>query len=204
MTQHTVAKYFDANYVLGLGVEFAGFVDKQGRVIDYACKNEINLSKEQKEMFFMMIALNTSMQRDYDDDLGAVKYTVTDRENSKIICIPIPTGVIVLMTNRAADHHQIVKRTLESIDNAKSLDGDISMVLSQLLRPNAFIFSNIVSFFENGSAASSASSDKDEYLKKGDVRAVLKKPIDPDELLNYLQQFDAKSAKGLKLKHEFI
>ena len=43
---------------------------------------------------------------------------------------------------------------------------------------------------------SSISSDKDEYLKKKGVKAVLKKPIDPDELLNYLQQFDAKSPKG--------
>src|SRR5579863_9227962 len=127
MIQHTVAKYFDANYVLKLGVEFAGFVDKRGRVIDYACKNEINLSIEQKEMFFMMNVLNISMQGEYDSNLGAVKYTVTERENSKIICIPILNGIIVLATDRAADHHQIVKRTLESIDNEKSLDGNILM-----------------------------------------------------------------------------
>ena len=122
MTQHIVSEYFDPNYVLGLGVEFAGFVDKRGRVMNYACKNEINLSKEKTEMFFMMNALNISMQGDYDNDLGAVKYTITERENSKIVCIPIPNGIIVLVTNRTADHHLIVKRTLESIDNAKNLN----------------------------------------------------------------------------------
>lgn len=127
MTQHTVAKYFDANYILGLGVEFVGFIDKQGHVIDYACKNEINLSKEQKEMFFMMNALNTSMQGDYDEDLGAVKYTVTERGNSKIICVPISKGTIILMTNRTIDHRQIVKRTLEDIDTVKSPDDILSM-----------------------------------------------------------------------------
>lgn len=36
--------------------------------------------------------------------------------------------------------------------------------------------------------ASSVSSDKEEYLKKMGVHSVLKKPIDPDELLSYLQQ----------------
>lgn len=41
--------------------------------------------------------------------------------------------------------------------------------------------------------ASSVSSDKEEHLKKMGVHSVLKKPIDPDELLDYLQQFDVKS-----------
>lgn len=121
MTQHTVTKYFDINYVLELGVEFAGFVNKRGRVIDFVCKNEFNLSREQKEMFFMMNSLNISMQEEYDHDLGPVKYTVTERENSKIICIPVSEGIIIFMTSSVTDHTQIVKRVLESIDNLKSL-----------------------------------------------------------------------------------
>jgi len=40
--------------------------------------------------------------------------------------------------------------------------------------------------------ASSVSSEKEEELKKKGVNGVLKKPIDPDELLGYLQQFDLK------------
>jgi hypothetical protein len=130
MTQHAVAKYFDANHILGLGVEFAGFVDKQGRIFDHACKNEINLSKEQKKMFFMMNALNTSMQGDYDEDLGVVKYTVAERGNSKIICIPIQKGTIVLMINRSIDHRQIIKRILENIGDVKRTSENISIIKS--------------------------------------------------------------------------
>ena len=40
--------------------------------------------------------------------------------------------------------------------------------------------------------ASSISSDKEEELQKKGVHSVLKKPIDPDELLDYLRQFDLK------------
>ncbi len=40
--------------------------------------------------------------------------------------------------------------------------------------------------------ASSISVDNEEHLKKMGVRSVLKKPIDPDELLDYLRQFDLK------------
>lgn len=127
MTQDTIPKYFDANYVLALGAEFAGYVSKQGHVVDYACKNEINLSKEKKEMFFMTNTLSISMQGDYDGDLGAVKYTLTERENSKIVCIPLPTGMIVLMIDRAADHGQIVKRTLQSMGDLANQEGSLPM-----------------------------------------------------------------------------
>ena len=40
--------------------------------------------------------------------------------------------------------------------------------------------------------ASSVSSEKEEELKKKGVNGVLKKPIDPDELLDYLQQTHTK------------
>ena len=41
--------------------------------------------------------------------------------------------------------------------------------------------------------ASSVDAEKDEHLKKMGVRAVLKKPIDPDELLDFLSQFGSKT-----------
>ncbi|MEX0764669.1 MAG: response regulator [Nitrosopumilaceae archaeon] len=41
--------------------------------------------------------------------------------------------------------------------------------------------------------ASSTSAEKEEHLKKMGVRAVLKKPIDPDELLDFLSQFNHKT-----------
>ena len=43
--------------------------------------------------------------------------------------------------------------------------------------------------------ASSVSPDKEEYLKKRGVQAVLKKPIDPDELLEYLMQLNGKPTR---------
>jgi hypothetical protein len=121
MTQNIDLKSFESN-LLGHGVEFAGFINKQGRVVDYVCKNEINLSKEQKEMFFLMTSLNLSMQRDYDDNLGTVQYTVTERENSKIVSIPILFGSIMLVMNKKTRPSLLVKKILKAIDYAKRLD----------------------------------------------------------------------------------
>ncbi|MFZ1077585.1 MAG: hypothetical protein WAN47_09195 [Nitrosotalea sp.] len=104
------------------GVEFVGFISKLGRVIDYSCKNEINLTQEQKETLFMTTSLNLSMQRDYDDDLGAVQYIVSERKNSKIVSIPAPFGSIILVMKKKTRPSLLVKKLLKAIDHARGLD----------------------------------------------------------------------------------
>ena len=136
MTQSIDLKSFESN-LLGHGVEFAGFINKRGRVIDYVCKNEINLSKEQKEMFFMMTSLNLSMQRDYDDNLGTVQYTVTERENSKIVSIPAPFGSIMLVMNKKIRPSLLAKKILKAVDyvrglNDKSLGPEKSTIIEEV------------------------------------------------------------------------
>ncbi|HLC24089.1 MAG TPA: response regulator [Nitrosopumilaceae archaeon] len=48
--------------------------------------------------------------------------------------------------------------------------------------------------------ASSISQELESVMKQMGVKAVLRKPIDPDELLNYLQQFSNKSLKEISVK----
>jgi len=48
--------------------------------------------------------------------------------------------------------------------------------------------------------ASSVSQEIESVMKQMGVKAVLRKPIDPDELLNYLQQFSNKSLKEISVK----
>jgi hypothetical protein len=110
--------------VLGHGVDFVGIINKQGRMVDYVCKNEINLSNEKKEMFFMGISLQMSMQKDYDGELGHLRYVVSERDNSKVISIPILTGAIVIIMKKSAHHFAFIKKVLNKIRNVKSLNFD--------------------------------------------------------------------------------
>jgi hypothetical protein len=113
------------SHLLGHGVEFAGFINRQGRIIDYACTNEINLSQEQKDMFFMATSLSLRMQGDYDDSFGPVQYIVTERENSKIVSIPIPAGVIILVVNKDTGLSVLVKKILKAVETMKNLNGNL-------------------------------------------------------------------------------
>src|SRR6266849_1639796 len=121
MTQCIDLKSIES-HLLVEGVEFVGFISKQGRVIDYSCKNEI-LSQEQKETLFMTTSLNLSMQRDYDDNFGAVQYIVVERENSKIVSIPAPFGSILLVMNKKTRPSLLVKKILKAVDYTRGLDG---------------------------------------------------------------------------------
>ncbi|MDE1767623.1 MAG: hypothetical protein KGI27_15320, partial [Thaumarchaeota archaeon] len=104
--------------------------------IDYVCENEINLSQEQKDMFFMSTSLSLRMQGDYDDNFGVVQYIVTERENSKIVSIPVSTGTIVLVVNKDTALPMLVKKILKAIDSMKRLNGNL---------PGSQIWKSIVS-----------------------------------------------------------
>jgi len=60
------------------GIDFIGLIAKIGRLVDSTNRNSLNLSKEQKEMFFMQCSLQQRMNRDYDENFGRVKYLVTE------------------------------------------------------------------------------------------------------------------------------
>lgn len=66
-------------------------------------------------------------------------------------------------------------------------------VVDALVRNSMIQKLNIVAL-----TASSVSQEKEEILKKKGVLTILKKPIDPDDLLAYLFQFDKKSGSGKK------
>src|SRR5207244_8887924 len=75
--------------------------------------------------------------------------------------------------------------------------GQYDMVLLDLAMPEVSGTDIVDALYQSGKigelnivalTASSVSSEKEEELKKKGVNGVLKKPIDHDELLDYLQQ----------------
>jgi len=106
-------------YQLGHGVEFLGLVSKQGRLTDYTAKNELGISKEQKEMFFMSVSLNQAMLRDYDDTLGPVNYTITEREKFSIVSVPVQSGTLVVIMSKKRKILPIIKKILQTLNYTK-------------------------------------------------------------------------------------
>jgi len=100
-------------------VELIGVINKRGKMTESIGNEDIGLPPNKKEMFFMKIALRTSMQRDFDEELGAVNYCMTQREDRKFISIPAFNGNTVLaVIKHDYDHESLVKNISEKMKNS--------------------------------------------------------------------------------------
>ncbi|HEX5358554.1 MAG TPA: hypothetical protein VFW99_01415 [Candidatus Nitrosotalea sp.] len=119
MSQNVEVACLD-EYLLVNGVEFVGLVTRNGRLVDYKSKNGLKFSDEQKEVFFMSVSLYQKMQQDYDDDFGTVRYTITERENCRIVTIPHDQDTLVIAIK--GSFPSTIKRVLEAINHVKNQD----------------------------------------------------------------------------------
>lgn len=83
------------------GIELFGIINKNGRMMDFLSRKDLDISNEKKEILFMQMALQSSMQREFDEDFGSVNFCVIQREKMKFICRPIGTdNMALVVTNK--------------------------------------------------------------------------------------------------------
>ena len=121
MSQSIEALHLD-EHMLESGIEFVGLITKNGRLADCNDKNSLKLSKEQKEMFFMSCSFQQSMDQDYDNNFGQVKYTVTERENHRIITVPQGSDTLIFVMDKKGEFLSRVKNILNAIRYVKTLE----------------------------------------------------------------------------------
>lgn len=106
--------------MLESGIEFMGVVNEMGRMENFSCKNSGLFSREKSEIFSMFFRLKYSLQREFDDELGSVAYSMTERENYRIISIPVSSQIILLGVGKDVNYIKITNRI-------KSLLSDLGM-----------------------------------------------------------------------------
>ncbi len=126
ITKNEVGLFYDKS-ILEEGVEFIGLINKQGRMESALGKEDINLTEERKEMYLMGLALQSSMQSDFDSEFGSVSYTVTEREKSKFISVPSFPHTILAIMKKSKDHIEVIKKIKTAIRNFKNVDKELSV-----------------------------------------------------------------------------
>lgn len=104
--------YLHLESSLDEGVEFIGLINKYGRITEEHYKNQILLPVKKSEMLFMEILLSASLQRDFDEDFGAVKFMITERKNLKFVSIPCGSGMILIIMQKNCDPYPIINRII--------------------------------------------------------------------------------------------
>ena len=106
---------------LGKGIEFVGLITKNGRLVAPKEKNGLEISKDRREMFFMGLSLQQRMNSEYDDDLGQVEYSMTERENQIIITIPQAHDTLIFVMDKSGNFASRLKNLLDAVRQGKNL-----------------------------------------------------------------------------------
>jgi hypothetical protein len=119
--------FFCDKSILEDGIEFIGLVNKQGRVENTIFNNDINLTGERKEMYMMGLRLQTSMQSDFDPELGPVNYNITEREESKFVSIVHFPYIILAIMKKSKDHIAVIDKIKTAIRNLGNVSKELSV-----------------------------------------------------------------------------
>ena len=79
-------------------VRFAGVINSKGRLIagGMAPSKKRLGDRKRDEMLYMELALRVKMRREFDDDLGQVKFSMSFREKLIVMSFPIENDVLMV------------------------------------------------------------------------------------------------------------
>jgi len=90
-------------------VRFAGVINSKGRLIAGGMAPSIKRLGDRKrdEMLYMELALRVKMRREFEDDLGQVKFSMSFREKLIVMSFPMENDVLMVSMERKTQFEQI-------------------------------------------------------------------------------------------------
>ena len=99
-------------------IRFAGVINSKGRLIAggmIPSKKRLG-DRKRDEMLYMELALRVKMRREFDDDLGQVKFSMSFREKLIVMSFPIEDDVLMISMERKTKFEQIAFSILKHIE----------------------------------------------------------------------------------------
>ena len=125
--------FFCDKSILENGIEFIGFINKLGRMEGAIFNSDINLTGERKEMYMMQLRLQSSMQDDFDSELGPVSYNVTERGKSKFVSIVNFPYIVLAIMKKSKNHIAAIGKIKTAIRNFPNFNREITVKESDLV-----------------------------------------------------------------------
>ena len=96
-------------------VRFAGVINSKGRLVAggmTTSKKQLG-DRKRDEMLYMEIALRVKMRREFDDDLGKVKFSMSFREKLIVISFPMENDVLMVSLEKKTQFENIAHSILK-------------------------------------------------------------------------------------------
>lgn len=94
------------------GVRFAGLISDQGKLYSGGFKEGIKPyeSNEKRQAMYMRFALESCFRNDFDDSLGDLQYTISQRKNVSIITMNVCSYVLLIFAEPNIDVLTLVNK----------------------------------------------------------------------------------------------
>lgn len=98
-------------------IRFVGIINERGRLVAGGMReNVVPLENEKDdEMMFMELALRVKMRRDFDAQLGKVRFALASRERVIAISIPLNDDILYIVTEPDGDYGGLPKKILKIV-----------------------------------------------------------------------------------------
>jgi len=99
-------------------IRFAGVINSKGRLVAggmVPSKTRLG-DRKRDEMLYMELALRVKMRREFDDDLGKVKFSMSFREKLIVMSFPMRDDVLMVSMERKTKFEQIAFSILKHIE----------------------------------------------------------------------------------------
>ncbi|MFP6585203.1 MAG: DUF6659 family protein [Candidatus Nitrosopelagicus sp.] len=99
-------------------IRFAGVINSKGRLVAGGmAPSKTRLGdRKRDEMLYMELALRVKMRREFDDDLGQVKFSMSFREKLIVMSFPIENDVLMVSMERKTQFEKISFKILKLVD----------------------------------------------------------------------------------------
>ena len=99
-------------------VRFAGVINSKGRLIAggmISSKKRLG-DRKRDEMLYMELALRVKMRREFDDDLGSVKFSMSFREKLIVMSFPMENDVLMVSMERKTRFENVAFEILKLVE----------------------------------------------------------------------------------------
>ena len=99
-------------------LRFAGLIDRQGRLFAGGFKKGVVPYEEgeKRRQTYVKLALESCLRNEFNDSLGAFKYSTVSRENVSIITMNVCDHLLLVFTEPEIDLHTLAGRIQSLID----------------------------------------------------------------------------------------
>jgi len=104
-------------------IQFAGFVNKKGRIVAGQVGNKFTkFEDEEGTVFLMETALEFSMKNEFNGRFGLIEYVFSKRNSANITCIPIHENILVIISETHLEPQKILENFRPIIQKALEVE----------------------------------------------------------------------------------